>query len=214
MADAPCARCTTARCCTVFDPELTGPDLVRIARGTGLEPLRFAVLAPVRADLAGPDGLRLGSDATWEMRLARTPDPRGEGGARRCVFLMHLGTGLNRCGIYAERPMVCRTYPTDLTRFGVMVGNPPDICPPGEWAQERVDLRPFAAIHRQAAAERSRWRAFLASWNAPDHQQGLATLAHATAVDRLIASIFTFEAASEAGLAPASVFSAQGSAST
>ena len=214
MTDAVCARCTAARCCTVFDPELTGPDLVRIATGTGLSPAAFAVLAPVRADLAGPDGLRFGTDATWEMRLTRTPTPRGEGGARRCVFLLHLGEGINRCGIYAERPMVCRTYPTDMTRFGVMVGNPPDICPPGEWAQERVDLRPFAAIHRAAAAERARWRAFLALWNAPDHQLALAELDHTAAVARLIAHIVAFETASAAGHAPETAFAAQGSAST
>ncbi len=192
---SPCATCPTARCCTVFDPELTGADVARLSGRLRLEPRVFAELAPVRADAVGPDGIRLGGVETRELRLRRTTTAEGEGGARRCVFLMHLGPGLNRCGVHAVRPALCRLYPSDATRFGIMVGTPTDICPPDAWAPERVDLVPLRAAHATAAVERARWRAFLEAWDAPAHQRALASLPTEVARDRLFAALLAFEEA-------------------
>ncbi len=192
---SPCATCPTARCCTSFDPELTSADVARLVAQLGLAPEHFATLAPVRADAIGPDGVRLGGPETRELRLARTPAPKGEGGARRCVFLLHLGPGLNRCGVHEVRPALCRLYPSDATRFGVMVGTPLEICPPGAWSPERVDLRPLRAAHAAAALERARWRVFLEVWCSGPHQRALAGAPLEVARGRLFAAILTFEEA-------------------
>ena len=199
MSASPCATCATARCCTVFDPELTGPDVARLVAHLGLPPAHFAELAPVRADAIGLDGVRLGGLETRELRLRRTLLGTGEGGLRRCVFLMHLGPGLNRCGVHAVRPAVCRLYPSDATRFGVVVGTPSDVCPPDAWVPERVDLRPLRVAHAEAAEERARWRVFLAAWDAAGPQQRLSRLTVEAARGRFFEALLAFEAAAAGG---------------
>jgi Fe-S-cluster containining protein len=207
---SPCATCQTSRCCTVFDPELTGPDLARLSRGLGLAPEQFATLAPVHARDAGESGVRLGGVETWELRLRRavrtnrvrsptTVRGEGEGGGRRCVFLLHLAPGLNRCAVHPLRPAVCRLYPSDLTRFGVMIGTPADICPPGAFAPERVDLAPFRLAHAQAAEERARWRSFLSAWHAPLRQADLAARSPEEARSAFYSAVLAAEAAAPGG---------------
>jgi len=167
-----CATCATARCCVVFDPELTGADVHRLVRGLGLAPADFARLCPVRADQAEGMGVVFDDDCMWELRLLRTALPVGDGGGLRCGFLVSLGPGVSRCGVYTMRPMVCRTFPTDLTVLGVMVGNPPAICPPDAWSQARADLVGLAALHHVAAAERALHVAFVERWNRAPGRHG------------------------------------------
>lgn len=166
-----CPTCTTARCCVVFDPELTGHDVLRLL-SLGLDTQDFAVLRPTRIDQAGPDGLLDVDGCAWDLRLARTGsadlqptavDPRDD--SRRCGFLVTLG-GASRCGVYTHRPMACRTFPSAMTSFGIIVATPEAICPPGAFAQERADLPALLAIHRIARLERDAFRAFAAHWNA------------------------------------------------
>jgi len=172
-----CATCATSRCCLVFDPELTGADLHRLVRGLGLAPSDIAALVPVRADQAEGHAIHFGDDRAWELRLRRTSlappaadsvaDPAAADlYARRCGFLVGLAPGVDRCGVYAHRPMVCRTFPTDLTALGVMVGNPLAICPPGAWTQARADLAGLARLHARARHERRLHAEFLVAWNA------------------------------------------------
>lgn len=167
-----CATCTTSRCCVMFDPELTGADLVRLIDGVGLEARDIAQLKATRKDQAGPDAIHLGSDCAWDLRLRRTAalaGHRGPGGARRCGFLMDLThpdlAPASRCGVYAHRPLVCRLFPSDLTSFGVMVGTPEAVCPPQAWSQERADLPTLHTLHLVARRERERFRTFLTVWN-------------------------------------------------
>jgi Fe-S-cluster containining protein len=164
-----CSTCRTARCCVVFDPELTGADLARLTE-LGLHPDDIADLRPVHAALAGPDAIHLGDARTWDLRLRRTsapahpsPDPTLD--PRRCGFLVTLGEGRARCGVYAHRPLACRLFPSDLTRFGVMVLTPEAICPPDAFAQERADLPTLHTLHLIARAERFAFRHFLATFN-------------------------------------------------
>lgn len=172
-----CPTCTTARCCVVFDPELTGHDVLRLL-ALGLEAHDFTTLRPTRIDQAGPDGLLDEEGCAWDLRLARTgspelrptaPDPRDD--ARRCGFLVTLG-GASRCGVYTHRPMTCRTFPSARTSFGVIVATPEAICPPGAFAQERADLPALIALHHIAEREREAFRVFAAQWNAqaPAHR--------------------------------------------
>ncbi len=164
-----CTTCRTARCCVVFDPELTGADLLRIL-SLGLRPEDVAELRPVRADLAGPDAIHLGDACAFDLRLRRTSSPHTSLtdptlDPRRCGFLVTFGEGYARCGIYAQRPLVCRLFPSDLTRFGVMILTPESICPPDAFSQERSDLSTLHQLHLIARAERSAFRFFLAAWN-------------------------------------------------
>lgn len=166
-----CPTCVTARCCVVFDPELTGHDLARLM-ALGLETRDFAALRPTRLDQAGADAL-LGPDGcAWDLRLARTStpdlslvaaDPRDD--ARRCGFLVTLG-GASRCGVYTHRPMACRTFPSAMTSFGIIVDTPEAVCPPGAFAQERADLPTLLVLHRRSELERDAFRVFCATWNA------------------------------------------------
>ncbi len=167
-----CSTCTTSRCCVMFDPEITGADLLRLMHGVGLEPRDIAELKPTRKDQAGDDAIHLGDERAWDLRLRRTAALagfRGPGGARRCGFLVDLThpelPAASRCGVYAERPMVCRLFPSDLTAFGVMVGTPEAVCPPQAWSQERADLVTLHQLHLLARVERERYRVFVAQWN-------------------------------------------------
>ncbi len=194
-----CTRCRTARCCTVFDPELTGPDLVRLATALAVPPLAFCRLAPVRADDAGPDGIRLGGIETWEIRLRRTP--AGEvpfpGGARRCLFLMHLAPGIERCGVHPVRPMLCRTFPAARDAERLHVEPAPAVCPEEAWKglppPEPELVAALEATFDAADAERARWRRFLDRWHDPAVQGRLRGLSQAEAAAGLIAAIIAFE---------------------
>lgn len=187
-----CPTCSTARCCVVFDPELTGHDVLRLL-ALGLDTRDFAVLRPTRIDQAGADGLLDEDGCAWDLRLARTGtqglqpvsvDPRDD--SRRCGFLVTLG-GASRCGVYAHRPMACRTFPSARTSFGIIVATPEAICPPGAFAQERADLPALFALHRIAEHEREAFRVFVAHWNGQPHP--LRNL------DRLLAALLRYSRA-------------------
>jgi len=160
-----------------------------------MSPTIFAAARPVHGVQAGADGVRLGTVETWELRLRRAvagDAAVGEGGAKRCLFLMHLGPGLNRCGVYAIRPMICRTFPTAVTADGVFAGSSA-VCPDGAWDGLSLDARSIRASHSSAATERERWRAFLAVWNAEGPQAELAGRTREQAIERLFVTILAFE---------------------
>jgi len=117
--------------------------------------------------------------------------------SRRAARL--LGPGLNRCAVHPLRPALCRLYPSDLTRFGVMIGTPADNCPPGAFSPERVDLAPFRLAHARAADERARWRAFLEAWHAPASQALLASLSPEAARSAFHSAVLAAEAPAASG---------------
>lgn len=193
-----CSTCTTSRCCVVFDPEITGADLVRLIDGVGLAPRDIGALKPTHKDQAGADAIHLGDDCSWDLRLRRTAalgGTQGPGGRRRCGFLVDLTHAdlppANRCGVYAHRPLVCRLFPSDLTTFGVMVGTPEAICPPQAWSQERADLPTLHHLHLVARSERERFRAFVAVWNPAS--EVLAGAPHDVRAARFLAALVAFE---------------------
>jgi len=200
-SESGCAACTTSRCCVVFDPELTGADLYRLVTGLGLEARDVAELRPVHADQAGPDAIHLGDARAWDLRLRPTgalSGHQGPGGRRRCGFLADLTrperpdlAPASRCGVYAHRPAACRLFPSDLTAFGVMVGNPEGVCPPRAWAQERADLPTLETLHLIAREERARFRAFLCEWNAAS--TALAGRAHEERVAAFMEALLALE---------------------
>lgn len=167
-----CATCTTARCCLAFDPELTVHDVARLL-ALGLDVEDFVALRPTRRDQAGEDALLDEEERSFELRLKQTGDrKRPEDGPtdaaedpRRCGFLVTLGRGVSRCGVYEARPMVCRLFPSARTALGVFVATPEAICPPGAFAQERADLATLGLLYAIADDERAVHRAFVRRWN-------------------------------------------------
>jgi Fe-S-cluster containining protein len=78
------------------------------------------------------DGFILKPDG-WPQGLPL--DKRGRfAPGRPCVFLVELGGGHARCGIYRDRPAVCRTYPLPLRGEGGRV-RADALCPDGAWTE-------------------------------------------------------------------------------
>jgi Fe-S-cluster containining protein len=127
VSASPCARCTEA-CCKEYLVTVTGLDVYRIARGLGLAPPQFAVTVPVQRP--GVEGFRLGTaDDRFQLALDKQ---RAGAYAGWCVFWMPFGETAGRCGIYAHRPQVCRTYPATLVD-GEVARRSDVLCPPGSW---------------------------------------------------------------------------------
>lgn len=94
-----------------------------------------------------------------ELRLRRTDD-----GA--CHALVNIG-GYDRCGVYAARPMVCRTYPVSWTSVTAKGAPEAILCPvpygigPAEEAQVRADIE--TSILRWERHDK-----IVAAWNATE----------------------------------------------
>jgi Fe-S-cluster containining protein len=157
-AQSPCATCGT--CCRSYVVPLLGQDVWRISRGLGLSPELF-VLAYDQPE-PGPDGFLLEHHGR-PQGLAL--DKRGDfDPASPCVFLVELGGGHARCGIYELRPGTCRTYP--MARRDATVALRQDaLCPPGAWSTRQV-ATPHWRLHLQDYTEQ--WEAYVAvvqGWN-------------------------------------------------
>jgi len=127
-ATSPCSRCTEG-CCREYTVTVTGLDVYRIARGLGLAPLQFAVVLPRVREYV--EGFRLGPG---EERFQLALDKQHDGW---CVFWMPFGETAGRCGIYAHRPQVCRTYPATLID-GEVARRDDVLCPAGSWGPGSV----------------------------------------------------------------------------
>jgi Fe-S-cluster containining protein len=128
LADAsPCAR-RTEGCCKEYLVTVTGLDVYRMTRGLGLAPGQFTVALPVQPPET--KGFRLGADDD-RFQLALDKQRHGDH-AGWCVFWMPLGSPSGRCGIYAHRPQVCRTYPATLVD-GEVARRDDVLCPAGAW---------------------------------------------------------------------------------
>ena len=124
---SPCARCSEG-CCKEYLVTVTGLDVYRMTHGLGLAPRQFAVVVPVQRP--GIEGFRLDAGED-RFQLALDKQRHGER-AGWCVFWMPFGTTSGRCGIYAHRPQVCRTYPATLVD-GEVVRRDDVLCPAGSW---------------------------------------------------------------------------------
>ena len=128
-----CQSCRGA-CCRAYVVPLCGHDAIRITREQQLPLQSFARLIPEQEH--GRAIVRLDRDAVaYTLVLNR----RREAGARSaCVFLLELA-GYARCGIYDQRPFVCRTYPAELHNGAVRIRD--DVmCPDEAWNVAGLDL--------------------------------------------------------------------------
>ena len=127
----PCATC--GRCCRSYVVPVCGHDIWQICRAQRLSPASFLLAAPQPEP--DPEGFRLERDGpTFYVVL----DKQGRFTIKqRCVFLVTLGGGHERCGIYDHRPIVCRTYPMNLMA-SVVSPRPDLLCPPDSWPDEVI----------------------------------------------------------------------------
>jgi Fe-S-cluster containining protein len=154
MSDA-CAGCT-GRCCWDVVVRVTGLDAWRIRRSQGLEYAQFVNVLP--DDDPGGESFRIG-DRLCSLYLAKNPlQPRA------CTFLMHLPGEQQRCGIYAERPLVCAAYPMQL-RYGSVDLRSDVRCAPSDWNLATLDYRRWRETFTAYAFERAVFGRIATQWN-------------------------------------------------
>jgi Fe-S-cluster containining protein len=140
---------------------LSGYDVWRIATAQRLPPQQF--LVSMSAKNPDPETFRLRRDGI-QFRLAL--EKRGEfvpDGP--CVFLVELGGGHSRCGIYPDRPHACQVYPMSISR-GILGVGANVLCPPDSWLEEDLALRHWRDAHRRM---RRHWDVYIEvvrRWNA------------------------------------------------
>jgi Fe-S-cluster containining protein len=160
----PCATC--GRCCREYVVPLSGHDVWRITRGQRLPTHEFVLAATQPSGDRDTFRLERGGE-----QLGLVLDKRGKFDlGASCVFLMELGGGQSRCGIYADRPLACQIYPTIMTRtrdLGVRVEQREGtICPPDSWSPEDFASSPWLEAHQRL---RRHWDVYLEvvnRWNA------------------------------------------------
>ena len=124
---------------------LSGYDVWLISTRQNLAPDEFVV--PFTEEAGSLDAFLIDRTAPpLGLSLDRTGKPGGE---QPCVFLMRLGGGNDRCGIYSERPAVCAAYPMSMWS-GIVFERDDPLCPPGSWPVEQVEMPSWRrAMHLQ-----------------------------------------------------------------
>jgi Fe-S-cluster containining protein len=158
----PCATCGV--CCRAYYVPISGFDLWRISRTRGIEPADFVVAYPQRA--GGEFGFQL-SDGGELYELALEKQGAFQIG-QPCVFLESLDDGCaSRCGIYADRPAVCRAYPMVATDDNeVITLRPRALCPPGAWPDQEPQQPRWRANWSSLRVQFDQYRQILEAWNA------------------------------------------------
>lgn len=123
-----CLGCE-GQCCTTYIVPLTGYDVWRIVQAQRLAPELFVQREP--EDYPTDTGFLLRPvGSTYGLSLQHHHTRRNE---RPCVFLMQLREGVQRCGIYAHRPLACQTYPIHIQQEQPLPREDM-LCPPGSWS--------------------------------------------------------------------------------
>lgn len=154
----PCATC--GACCRSYVVPVCGYDVWLISTRQHLGPEQFLFACPQQEP--GPDGFRLGDGPTYGLAL----DKRGPLRATQpCVFLLQLAGGNARCGIYAERPVVCQGYPMSMWRDAV-IQRRDALCPPGAWPVADIGLQPWRDALQRLLMRFDIYHEVVARWNA------------------------------------------------
>jgi hypothetical protein len=143
--------------------EITGADLVRIARTLAAEPRRFTQTAPAAAD--DPAGIVL-DKRRRRVRLEVATAAHG------CVFMLRAMGGSGRCGLGDLAPLCCRMFPADpASTAEEPAGEPKEDAVGGLTAEELAELR------REWANDRGHWHETVRRWNELNGQSDDAPLA-------------------------------------
>ena len=156
----PCGTC--GACCRSYIVPVCGYDVWLISTGHRLGPEQFLLACPQQE--RGLDGFRLGGAEEPTFGLAL--DKRGPLRATQpCVFLMRLAGSNDRCGIYAERPVVCQSYPMSMWQDAV-VQRGDALCPPGSWSDADIGLPSWRDSLRRLRMHFDIYHEVVARWNA------------------------------------------------
>ena len=149
-------------CCHAYYVPLSGYDMWRISRRLGIEPAEFVVAFPKEPGADFGFQLCQGGD-TYELVLDKQgPFQLGQ----PCVFLDKQPDGVSRCGIYAERPAVCRSYPMKATPAHVIAFRPGALCPSGAWPESEPRQPAWRAAWDALEQQFDHYRYIVAGWNA------------------------------------------------
>ena len=154
-----CLGCS-GYCCTVYTVPVIGYDVWRIVQGQRLAPMLFLRYEPEHTPT--DIGFLLQTPGpTYGLALRHAP---ARPNTHPCVFLVHLRGGVYRCGIYADRPLACQTYPMRLNDDHLFVRGDA-LCPPGSWANLERGQAAWRErlLHRQA--EWRRYGEVVKAWN-------------------------------------------------
>lgn len=155
----PCATC--GACCRSYVVPVNGYDVWLLSTQQRIPPEQFLVACP--QEEPGFDGFRLDAERpSYGLAL----DKQGRfNPSQPCVFLMLLGEGHTRCGVYNERPSVCRAYPMSIwnTRVFQM---PESLCPPGAWPEGEVQRPAWRTNLQRLYRHMDVYHEVVARWNA------------------------------------------------
>ncbi|MDY0062999.1 MAG: YkgJ family cysteine cluster protein [Myxococcota bacterium] len=158
-----CTACPSIICCYTYNVNILGWDAYRIARRRHL-PYR-AFLGYVEQEEPDSTSFRLQVDGPPYMLtlLKRAAGARPEGWP--CAWLLDLPGDVHRCGLYEERPLVCRIYPGALYE-GVAQFRRETVCPWPVYDIGKIDLRRWKGALLDNRVEKDIYEAVLAIWNA------------------------------------------------
>lgn len=134
-------------CCRRYHVPVNGRDLHRLSLALQLPAEAFVRVTETEEGWRG--AFRTSEeDRFWRIELAHRED------STTCTFLIELPGGTGRCGVYPDRPDVCRNFPIQMRHAvpSVIEGIP---CPPGCW--EPVDEAAWAPVLDHAELE---WRIY------------------------------------------------------
>jgi len=155
----PCGPC--GLCCRSYLVPLFGHDVWQIATRRNLSPESFAFIA----EQEEPDalGFRLTAPGpTYGLALMKIEPITA---TQPCIFLEGVDQGYTRCGIYADRPITCRSYP--MSKLGGRVfQRERTLCPPGSWTDEDTIAPQWVRTLQQLRMRRDIYVEVVARWNA------------------------------------------------
>lgn len=146
------------RCCYDVIVRVTPFDVWRLATA---HRLRFdEIVVPWQEPKPSELGVRLdASEDRFVMILRRHPVETSA-----CAFLVHLSDEVKRCGVYADRPLVCAVYPFEVVR-GTIDLRADARCGPRDWNLATLDYRGRRDTFEYYAAELQAAARVAAAWN-------------------------------------------------
>ena len=142
--------------------DVTGADIVRVAKALAIEPRHFTQEAPAAVD--DPAGIVLDNG---RRRVMLTMANAAQG----CVFLLRVAGGEGRCGLGDLAPLACHIFPLDpRSAPGGPAGaddEAAEIGPVGPDLAVPPDLTPaqVAEVQRTWADDQAHWHEAVGRWN-------------------------------------------------
>jgi hypothetical protein len=153
-------------CCLAGAANVTGADIVRIARTLVVDPWQFTQTAPAAA--GDPDSVVVDKGRRRvNLKLATA--------AHGCVFRLPMPSGASWCGLGDLAPISCRVFPVDPSNGGrggeTRPGSPTAApvaaatAPATEPADGTGRADQLDDLLQQAAADQAHWREIVTRWN-------------------------------------------------